>query len=120
MRRSGGRSTTTSYPSVWPRCVQLSLSRPRLSLLAFTLTLHLHPHPHPRVTKFKINWDGAEGATENGENVPPRAGEAREAREASTQEDNSTSLDGKEARAANGRQPNPFTAAMEGEDGGVA
>lgn len=75
---------------------------------------------NPRVTKFKINWDGAEGATENGENVPPRAGEAREAREASTQEDNSTSLDGKEARAANGLQPNPFTAAMEVEDGGVA
>ena len=69
------------------------------------------------MTKFKINWDGAEGATENGENVPPRAGEAREA---STQEDNSTSLDGKEARAANGLQPNPFTAAMEVEDGGVA
>ena len=25
-----------------------------------------------RVTKFKINWDGSEGATENSENVPPK------------------------------------------------
>ena len=25
-----------------------------------------------RVTKFKINWDGSEGAAENSENVPPK------------------------------------------------
>jgi len=41
---------------------------------------------NPRVTKFKINWDGSEGAAENSENVPPK-------RDPNQLSDNSQSMD---------------------------